>query len=146
MARLLVAYTLLLGACHYQIDLADTVPAPPGAREAIDTVLHTYGADGDTPAVYWYGMEAWQCGPPGNPGFVGDNGDCYLGVTEGDGHHRVAVMYPLPEQKIHGTALAHELAHYVFGGADHPVWLFGEDRATGGWVGSANIILEAHGL
>jgi hypothetical protein len=149
MPRLLVTYTLLLGACCYQIDLGATVPAPPGAHEAIETVLHVYGADGGTPAVYWYGMGAWQCGPPSNPGFYGDNGDCDEGITEWDGSHRIAVMYPQAGWFIHNTALAHELAHYAFGAEathDHPVWLFGEDHANGGWVGSANIILEAHGL
>jgi hypothetical protein len=128
-------------SCAPEIDLSKTVPGPPGTDESISAALWVYGYGNHVPqpSVYWYGPKAFDCTGFAYgqqlPGFTVD-GECMNGMTEGMEPRRLVVVYP-PDGYISHSSLAHELAHFVFGGHDHPAWIFGPDQSDEGIVGVA---------
>jgi hypothetical protein len=155
MIRLFLALSLSVGCVYVNPELL--VDPPPDIDKAYKIILDSYNQGTGRPAmIYFYGEKSIGCydtfqGKYFHGGWVQvKDGACQDGVTDNINYTTIVLYQRVPDangvmvpQKIHTTAIAHELGHSTFGiGPDHPDWLFGPGKI----VDTANSKVEAAGL
>jgi hypothetical protein len=141
-----VVLLVLLAGCGpaLTLDESKVVDDPDTASDAVTLLAARYGVQ--APRVHWYGA-GLDC--QGGLGWTFDD-RCVFGGVLSD-HSGVVVAWPGVDVPASSTAVAHELAHWRWGDADHAlpgIWGGGgdQDYEPGTAVGDANAALQAAGL